>query len=144
MFRVTQSLVRPAVLVLLVAAAAGCSSDDEALFGPTPVIPDPTTVVVSGSVTPNGAFTHPFVSQSFGTVTATVVTLGPDPEAVIGVALGTWNGVVCQIILANDQATQGTVVTGNVTSVGSLCLRVFDARGTLPGTATFDIQLVHP
>jgi hypothetical protein len=144
MFRMTQPLFRSVFLLLLVVTAAGCSTDDEALFGPTPVIPDPTTVVVSGSVTPNGAFTHPFVTQSFGTVTATVVTLGPDPEALIGVALGTWNGALCQVILANDQAKQGTIVTGNVSSIGTLCLRVTDARGTLPGEATFDIQLVHP
>jgi hypothetical protein len=144
MFRMTRARLGSLFLLVVAGVSAGCGNNDEALFGPTPVIPDPTTVVVSGSISRNGAFTHPFVSQSFGTVQATLLSLAPDPEVSVGVALGTWNGAACQVIIANDRALVGTSVVGNVSSVGTLCLRVYDAAGTLPGTVSFDVQIVHP
>ncbi|MDP1571773.1 MAG: hypothetical protein Q8L86_17390 [Vicinamibacterales bacterium] len=143
MFRMTSSPLCSLLVVLLAVTAAGCKRDTT--FDPTPVvIPDPTTVVVEGSIMPNGAFTHPFLTFSFGTVQATLVALEPDPEAIVGLALGTWNGASCQVIIADDRATQGVVVTGRVASAGSLCVRVYDANGGLPGAVSFSIQLVHP
>lgn len=143
MFRMTSSPLRSLLVFLLVATAAGCERDTT--FDPTPVvIPEPTTVVVGGSITRNGAFTHPFVVFSFGTVQATLVALEPDPAGIVGLALGTWNGASCQVIIADDDATQGVVVTGSAASAGSLCVRVYDANGTLPGPVSFSIQLVHP
>lgn len=144
MSRMTQPLLRLLAAVLLAVAVTGCESELDSLISPTPPIPDPTTVVVAGSITPNGAWTHAFQSNSFGTVQATLLSLEPDPEAVVGLALGTWNGAACQLIIADDRATQGTIVLGNVTSVGSLCIRVSDAAGTLPGSVSFDVQIVHP
>jgi hypothetical protein len=47
-------------------------------------------------------------------------------------------------VLANDNAIQGTFVTGTMSSAGSLCVRLYDAAGTLEGTATFKIDVVHP
>lgn len=145
MFRLS-SLWRRSIPVLVFAVVAAGCGDDTLLF-PTPVIPDPTTVAVSGSVTPNGAFTHPFNTNSFGNVQVTLVSLEAEGDsqepAVIGLALGTWSGQACQVVLANDRATQGVVITGNVGSVGSLCVRVYDV-GTLTGTASFEVQIVHP
>ncbi len=147
MFRLSSLWRRSIPVLVFSVVAAGCS-DDTLLF-PTPVIPDPTTVVVPGSVTPNGAFTHPFNTNSFGSVQVTLVSLeaegGGDSEepVVIGLALGTWSGQACQVVLANDRATQGVIITGNVGSVGSLCVRVYDV-GTLSGTASFQVQIVHP
>jgi hypothetical protein len=143
MFRMTPLLLRLLPLLLFALVAAGCNNNDEALFGPTPVIPDPTTVVVSGSVTPNGAFTHPFNTFSFGTVQVTLLALEPEPDGPIGLALGTWSGQACQVVLANDQAVVGVVITGSVGSIGSLCVRVYDV-GTLSGPTEFQIQIVHP
>lgn len=135
-------MTRPLLLAALVAvSAAGCETTD--LFGPTEPLPDPTTVVVRGTVTPNGAFTHPFYTNAFGTVTATLVGLEP-AETTIGLALGTFNGVACSVVLSNDAATTGLVLTGNVGAAGGLCLRLYDANGSLTGPVNFEVQIVHP
>jgi hypothetical protein len=76
-------------------------------------------------------------------VTATLTTLEPDSSLVVGLSLGTWNGQVCQIVLANDSATQGTVITGAVSSFGSLCVRIYDV-GNLTGPINYEITVVHP
>jgi hypothetical protein len=73
------------------------------------------------------------------------MSLSPD-AAVIGLSLGTWNdsAATCQVTLANDKATQGTVVTGLASSLGNLCLRVYDAAGTLEQETTYEVEVVHP
>jgi hypothetical protein len=77
-------------------------------------------------------------------VTATLTAVGPDNTVVIGLSLGTWNGVVCHIpTLANDQAVQGSTVTGQATSLGSLCVRVYDV-GRLTETISYEVQVSHP
>ena len=101
------------------------------------------TETFSGTLTKNGAVTHTFVSGAAGTVTATLSLLSPDASTPIGLSLGTWNGATCAIVLANDKAIQTSVVTGNVSAVGSLCARVYDV-GNLSAPASYEIQIVHP
>jgi hypothetical protein len=95
-------------------------------------------------VNTNGAETHPFAVHDRGTVTATLKSLSPE-GAVIGMSLGTWNSLssLCQIALANDKAIQGTVVTGLASSLGNLCLRVYDS-GALTEATTYEVEVVHP
>jgi hypothetical protein len=141
--RMTRLPVRLLMFALAATMAAGCKGDNlEDIFGPTPTLPDPTTVHFSGSVTPNGAFTHDFFTNAFGTVEATLVALDPE-DASVGFALGTWNGVACNVVIANDRATLGLILTGNVSAAGGLCVRLYDA-GTLTGPVAFEVRLVHP
>lgn len=124
--------------VLLTAA---CSNNNT--LSPTPATPPPTvTDSFSGSVTINGAVTHAFGVQTGGRVTATLKSLSPE-SAVIGLSLGTWNGAACQIVLANDSAKLGTIVIGNVTSLGNLCVRLYDV-GTLTTATSYEVEVVHP
>jgi len=136
-------LIRPLAFAVVVTLVA-CGDDD--LQNPTSPTPAPTvTETFSGTVNQNGAATHNFSSQASGTVTATLTTLAPDSSLVVGLALGTWNGSVCQQILPNDRATQGTVITGGVSSFGSLCVRIYDV-GNIPAgqPASYEITVVHP
>jgi hypothetical protein len=142
MFRLTRPFVRLLTIALLAATAAACKGEDP-FFIPTEPLPDPTTVVVTGTVTPNGAFTHTFFTNAFGTVQATLVSLEPDPDLAVGFALGTWNGAACSQVLVNDRATVGLTITGSVGSPAPLCLRVFDT-GTLTEPVTFEARIVHP
>jgi hypothetical protein len=131
-----------APLLALILLAGGCGGDDS----PTPTEPTPlptVTEIFSGTIPPNGAATHPFGAQRSGTVTATLTTVGPDNTVRIGLSLGTWNGVLCQTVLSNDQAVQGTIITGIVSSLGTLCTRVYDI-GTLTQPASYEVQVVHP
>jgi hypothetical protein len=127
------------VLVVLVAGAA-CGSKTPT----TPTTPTPTTTTetFTGTLNKNGAVSHSFSVTVAGTVTVTATTL--DPVATIGLALGTWNGVACQVVIANDAATMGTTVPGTATAAGSLCARIYDAAGTVTNPVAYTLTAVHP
>jgi hypothetical protein len=127
------------VLALLVLTASACG-DSTPPTTPDPP-PDPTTETFSGVLTVNGAQTFPFASNP-GSVTAIMAALEPDALAVIGMAIGTWSGTTCQIILANDAASANAVVTGAVNAQGTLCARVYDV-GRITEPVTFSVTVQH-
>jgi len=104
-------------LLLLAPLAAACGGDDVA---DTPTAPTPVAVTeqFSDTLNPNGGRTHPFVVQQAGTVSARLSAISPDDTVVVGLSLGTWNGQVCQIILANDAALVNVTVTGSAQQTG--------------------------
>lgn len=105
----------------------------------------PTTETFQGTLNPNGAKVFSFAVAAAGTVTATLTTVSPDSSVAIGLALGTWNAAstACQIIIANDSATQAAVLTGAASGVGTLCVRVYDV-GNLTANEDFTVTVVHP
>jgi hypothetical protein len=130
------------LLLPLVAASAAC--DDGSTTPTTPTTPTTTTETFSGRITVNGAATHNFYSTSTGTVTAVLTQLVPESTAKIGLAMGTWNGSTCAIVLANDQAVRTSIVTGTVSTVGgSLCVRIYDV-GAMSEPTDYEITVVHP
>jgi hypothetical protein len=59
-------------------------------------------------------------------------------------ALGTWNGSTCQLVVTNDNATQSSQVVGSITTVGgNFCVRVYDV-GNLSGNVSYEVTVVHP
>lgn len=126
---------------LALTAAAGCSDTTNTTLPTTPTTI--TTEHFSGTLTVNGGVTHQFAATQRGTVTATLISLSPDASAVIGVALGTWNGTTCQILLANDQTIVGAGAAGTVSGVGNLCLRVYDV-GKLTKPEAYAVDVGHP
>jgi hypothetical protein len=131
-------------MLALVLALSGCG-DDEIPTGPTPTDPVTFTENFSGSVNQNGARTHTFNTQASGTVTATLVTVAPDAELVVGFSLGTFNGSACQIVIAKDDAKQSTILTGAVSALGSLCVRIYDVGNiTAAQPVDYEIQVIHP
>jgi VCBS repeat-containing protein len=135
--------VRGTVIALLLVAfvTAGCEDDTP---GPVPTPPPaPTTTdTFTGTLNINGAFTYPFTVVALGTMTLTLTSIS-DNTVTVSVSLGTWNGVTCQIFLANDQAAQGAVVTGVPSGVGNYCARISDV-GKLTDSVTFELTVVHP
>ena len=121
-------------------AAAACGDN-----ATTPITPDPVSVTetFAGTLTPNDAENFPFSSQR-GTVTATLLSIVPDPDstATLGFSLGTWNGLSCAVVLANDKAVSGTSIIGTVNGTGSLCVRMFDI-GTITEPLAFEVRVVH-
>lgn len=132
----------PAVLVPLVLVTGGCGNN-QITTPTTPTTPTTVTETFSGTVTKNGAVTHTFTSGAAGTVQATLTALGPDASVPIGMSLGTWNGATCAIVLANDKAIQTSTVIGTVSSVGGLCLRLYDV-GNLTEPASYEVLVTHP
>ena len=131
--------------VLLACVVAAC--DDEPVVTP-PTTPTPTvTETFSGTVSQSGGTTHSFSVSVGGTVTATLKTVAPDSTLVVGFSMGNWNSVssTCSIVLANDFATQGAVLTGGLTGAANLCVRVYDVGNVQAGTTvSYSIEVVHP
>jgi hypothetical protein len=128
--------------VALVGVLGACG-DDLVETPTTPTPPVTTTETFSGTINRNGAATHNFATQASGTVTATLTTLGPDSALIVGLSLGTSNGTTCSLQITKDDATQGTVVTGGVSALGSLCVRIYDV-GNVVDPITYEITVVHP
>jgi hypothetical protein len=129
------------LLALVALGAAGCDEDTTPTTPTTPT--PPVTESFSGTLNRNGAVTFSFSVAATGQVTATLAELGSSAVPV-GVSLGNWNGTTCQIVLANDNAVQGTFVTGTMTATGDLCTRIYDASGNLELPVTFRVEVVHP
>ena len=140
-----RSIRRPVLAVAAAAAlaAAGCDSGDT----PTdPSDPGPTPPAIietfTGSLTANAGQSFNFDATAAGAVTATLTAVTPD-TTIVGLALGTWNGTICQVLLANDNAGRGITVTGQASQAVNLCTRIYDV-GQIGGSITFTITVVHP
>jgi len=127
---------------VLVAAviAAGCG--DDTITAPPLDSPASVSETFSGTLTVNGAFTHPFTVTRAGSVSAQVTALAPDDPITLGLAMGTWNGIACQVVIANDTAKLSSVVLGTATAPGLLCIRVYDVGGLTSATA-YDVKVDH-
>jgi hypothetical protein len=117
--------------------------DSETPTTPTPPAPVTITDTFSGTITRNGAATHSFLATTVGTVTATLTSISPDPEMIVGFGVGTWNGSVCNVVLARDRAVQTTVIYGNVNAAGELCVRIYDV-GNVTDPTDYSVSVVHP
>ncbi len=141
MRRVTAGLI---AALALTAAAAGC---DKAITTPTtPTTQNPViTESFADSIGPGGARTFTFFTAASGFLTATLKSLSPDSTVEIGLSMGTFNGVACTVTqIFNDKTLVGQAVSGNVSGSGSLCVRLYDANGTLTRTNSCEIVVVHP
>lgn len=129
---------------LLSFLAAGCGGQIQSLLAPSEP-PVYVTETFSGTVTRNGATSHPFAINSAGggDVTAVLRVVTPDNTAIVGMSLGTWNGTACQAIISNDRATAPTTLFGRATSAGLLCVRIYDA-GLLNDQQGYEIDVTHP
>jgi hypothetical protein len=136
---------RVVLSLALALAVAGCDTQDPTTTPTTPTTTTPTvTETFAGTLSPGGAATFPFGTDASGVVTARLAKLSPEDTKLVGLALGTWNGATCQVLLTNDQATQGVTVTGNVSGAGALCVRIYDSASQLTQANTFQLSVIHP
>lgn len=138
MFHPTSYALLPIIVAGLI--ATGCGDDDRTPAPSDPTPPTAITETFSGTVTVNGAVTNPFSNTRAGIISARLTSLSVE-GAVVGLSLGTWNGQVCQIILANDNATVSSGVTGSAT-VGAFCVRVYDV-GKLTRSVDYEVTVEH-
>lgn len=136
-------MIRPGFLIVAFLLAAAACTGGGTPTTPTPATPTTITETFNGTLNRNGAETHPFTVASSGSVQATLSKVEPDNTVLVGLSLGTWNGIACKIELANDNATQGSTITATVSSAGLLCVRVYDV-GAVVDPLTYEVQVVHP
>jgi hypothetical protein len=132
----------PAVVLAVALVQTACSQELNPSIPSNPS--NPITETFTGTLTLNGADTHPFSATRSGSVSASIASLAPDATVTVGLSLGTWNGAACSTVISNDSATVGTTVTGAADREGRLCVRVYDADGTLPQPTDFELTVVHP
>ena len=132
----------PALVLAAALFVAGCDNDVE--DAPGPIAPAPTTTEnFEGTINVNGAATHTFLTVASGVVTVSLTEVTPDAAIAVGLVLGTWNGVVCQMSLAMDNAVQGNQLLGTVNGAGSLCVRIHDT-GKLAAPLSYKLSVEHP
>ena len=105
------------------------------------------TDAANGPLTPNGSQTFTFAALAAGQVSVQLIALNPDgPNGqVVGLSVGVSDSAGgCQSVVHNDRATLTQAVVATATTAGSLCARIYDSTGTLPGPETFDIQVTTP
>ena len=130
-----------AFVLALSLSAAGCDNGPE----PTTPTPPPTvTDTFSGNLNLNGAATHSFTTAAAGTITATLTGINPAENNILGFSMGTWDGVTCRIVLANDFAVASSTLTGTTASPASLCIRVYDQGNLKNDSVDYSVQVVHP
>lgn len=133
------------VLAAAVLLCALTACDDSSPIAPTQPPGPPTTVTFSGELTRSGAASYDFTPLFGGAVTATITELDGDEELVVGLALGNWFGGACSLVLANDNARGGAVLTGTLTQGGPLCVRIYDVGSVSEGARIpYTIEVVHP
>lgn len=141
-----RSVARKSIVMacLLLTALAGAACDDDE--NPTPTTPTPTVKeTLAGTITQNGAESKTFSVSAAGTVTATLKSVGEDETLTVGFSLGNWNGTACSIVLANDAAKSGAVLSGTMSNAGTLCLRMFDVGNLPAGVAVpYSVEIEHP
>ena len=125
----------------LVALSAGACGGDLTSneIGPSGTV----TETFAGTLIPNGGNTHAFVASGKGPVTATLTAVGADNTLIVGLALGNWTGVACNLAAANDNAFATLPLGATVSAAGQLCVRVYDTKGLAEAT-DYTIQVVHP
>jgi hypothetical protein len=123
----------------LLLAAGACGSDDESVTGPPPTTGVSETF--SGVLSLNGARVHTFTVTAPGGISVVLTSLTPNNP--VGLNLGTSNGSICQIVLFNDNATQGSVNVGQTTATGTFCVVIHDAAGTVVEPQTYVIDVSY-
>jgi len=141
--RVLRGLCGPVLVAAL--AATGCS-DNDPITNPDQTPPTQVTETYSGTLTVNGAVTHPIQVLTAGNVISTVTALDPvDDETRIGLSMGTWNGIACSVgspSLSNDSAKVGVSLTATATATGNYCVRVYDV-GKIKQATSYDLTVTH-
>jgi len=128
--------------VAMALGAAACGSDTPTT-PTTPTTPVTVTDTFAGTLTANGAASYTFTTATSGQVTATLATLAPNSTLIVGLALGTWSGNACQIVLSKDSATQFSFVVGQASQANTFCVRIYDV-GNVVDPSTYEIQVNHP
>ncbi len=131
---------RIAILVLVVAAAAGCSSDTATPLAPT--TPPATTFTFASTFQANGSATRSFEQISRGAVNLTLTAASPDVALSIGIGIPRADGTSCVLTQAATVRVASSPQITLTAEPGVWCVRVADV-GTVPERVTFSLLVNH-
>jgi len=152
MQKISRSLRRTAVLlVVLLAAATACSknssSSSASSTAPTPTPVAPTTNDEFDSTVPvGGAVFYSFSISQYGTVNMTLTSVSGasvPPTVMLGLGIGTPSGTTCSTTSTTNAAAGAAAQLTGSYDVGVYCAKVSDI-GNLFAPANFTLQISHP
>ncbi len=126
-------------MMALLIVMTGC----EQYTDPTPI--ERESVTFNGRLEPASVFVGPFPVKNAGAVRVILNSLvGADTNvtAVGGLAVGTWDGSTCTLVVRNENATFSTVVTGTAI-VGDYCVQLYDV-GQFNEAVNYSMEVQHP
>ncbi|PYR79516.1 MAG: hypothetical protein DMF86_03340 [Acidobacteria bacterium] len=135
-------LTLPLAGLLCALGAAACGSS---LLSQIPTAPSssPKTDTFAGQLTTNGGTSFSFTTVASGPVKATLTDVGGG--VAIGFSLGTWDGTTCHLVMANDAAVAGAVLSGTASSAGTYCVRVYDpSPSTVTDAVSYSVNVEYP
>ena len=136
-----QSRVRVGLLLACALIAGGCGDDPEPITPPAPI--PSITEEFTGTLNPFSARTHAFTIQNAGTVSVTISDLDPD-TTVVGLLIGTLNGVVCQTAVSTELAVNNGTLNAIGRAAGTLCARIYDSsENGLPAAVPYKLTITH-
>lgn len=147
----TMKALTPVRTIRMAAGGSGDYIVGETVFQGTSLADATVTGVVHGWDPATATLTLATVSSP-GTIAADAAIVGATTgvsriaatitTTIVGMALGTWSGTTCSIVLANDVSSVGSTVAGTVQGAGTLCARVYDV-GQLAAPTAFTIEVSH-
>jgi hypothetical protein len=129
------------VLPVVAALASACGTPTE----PTDTTPPsptaglvPVTETFSGTLVSGGSNVHTFHTMQ-GLLKVTLDSLDPTDAPLIGVGIGMWDGLSCQLVLSTSSA-QGAELPGTAAFETHVCIKVWDPA-TLAEDGSLKYQL---
>jgi hypothetical protein len=142
-----RSVIGLAVLVAMVGAAGGCSSDSSSPLTTAPSTPL-TSDTFPGTVPVLGSDVHSFTASQAGEVDVTLTAAGPPSTISVGLAIGSLVAAGSSTCLplsgaaTTAQASSTPQLTGTL-AAGSYCVMVFDI-GNQTDVIMYSVTVKHP
>jgi len=133
------------LLALLVSACG--TPEDTTIVGTGPSLADgyvAVTETFNGTLVSGGINLHTFHVMP-GPVAVTLVSVDPATAPVLGMGVGMWDGISCQLVLQTTAAAANVQLYGTASMDSSVCVRVWDTENTLATDATvkYQVSAVH-
>jgi len=133
-------LVGVVCLTTVAASLPGCES---------PAAPVTSTVITEmhqGTLESSGeADVYPFTVGEMGTVNLILIsTFQPATSlaVAVGIAVGTWDGTECTLLVKNDNATLSTAISGQALP-GEYCVSVYDVGHVGDNPVNYSVEIRH-
>jgi hypothetical protein len=136
------------VILIAVAAIAGCGSNTSNPLTTTAPTPTVVTETFTGQIGQNGTAVYSFTVTNTGySLLAGYTSITPASVTALGLGIGAWDptSMTCGLNqIQNDASHSGSTAVSSTASAGAYCVRVYDAGNVAANvTASFTIQVEH-
>ena len=126
-------------VALVAASLAACNQ------GPTEPTQSSITETFEGTLQPGESTQFRFTVGERGTVSVIMMnSFQPDTslQVGLGMAVGSWDGATCTLLVKNDNSVLGTVIAGSALE-GEYCLSIYDSGNIGEFSVTYTVEVRH-